>query len=108
MGTDFDQELGDFKSRIDLQSFAASPGYEKDKRESSRRSTIMRNGADKVIVKRNGDGHYIYFSVRDDNDNGTVIDFLQRRKEHEPGRSTQGFTALASRPCGKGSALSCP
>jgi hypothetical protein len=80
MSTDFDSELEAFKSEIDLQGFAATLGYEKDKRESSRRSAIMRNGADKIIVKLDGDGHYLYFSVRDDRDNGTIIDFLQRRQ----------------------------
>jgi hypothetical protein len=66
MSTDFDQELEAFKSRIDLQRFAASLGSEKDKRESSKRSAIMRAGADKIIVKLNGDGHYLYFSVHDE------------------------------------------
>ena len=35
---------------------------------------------DKIIVRRDGDGHWTYFSVRDDTDNGTVIDFVQRRR----------------------------
>jgi hypothetical protein len=30
---------------------------------------------DKIIVKRDSDGHYVYFSVRDDSDHGTIIDF---------------------------------
>lgn len=35
---------------------------------------------DKVIIKRGMDGHYVYFSVRDDRDNGSIIDFTQKRK----------------------------
>ena len=35
---------------------------------------------DKGIIKRGMDGHYIYFSVRDDRDNGTIIDFVQYRQ----------------------------
>lgn len=76
-----DTELEDFKSRIDLREYAASLGYELDRRESSRHSSIMRDkSGDKVIVKRDRDGHFVYFSVRDDRDNGSVIDFAMHRK----------------------------
>jgi hypothetical protein len=51
-----------------------------DRRESWRGSTVLRRGADKIVVKRNGNGHYVFFSVRDDDDHGTLIDFLQRRQ----------------------------
>jgi hypothetical protein len=40
----------------------------------------MRHAGDKIVIKRNPNGHYVYFSVRDDADNGSVIDFAQRRK----------------------------
>ena len=76
-----DTELEDFKSRIDLREYAASLGYELDRRESSRSSSIMRHAADKVVIKRNPSGHFVYFSVRDDADNGSVIDFVQKRKQ---------------------------
>jgi hypothetical protein len=36
---------------------------------------------DKVIIKRSMDGHYVYFSVRDDRDNGSIIDFVQNRQK---------------------------
>jgi hypothetical protein len=34
---------------------------------------------DKIIIKRDGDGHYVYFSVRDDRDHGTIVDFVEER-----------------------------
>src|SRR5258708_35834259 len=74
-----DSELEAFKRRIDLRQFAASLGYEMDRRESWQGSTVLRRGADKIVVKRNGNGHYGFFSGRDDEDHGTLIDFLQRR-----------------------------
>jgi len=74
-----DSELDAFKRQIDLREFAVSLGYEIDRRESWRGSTVLRRGADKIVVKRNGNGHYVFFSVRDDRDNGTVVDLLQRR-----------------------------
>jgi hypothetical protein len=75
-------ELDDFKTAINLSEFAASRSYVLDARASSRNSAVMRNPGDndKIIITRNADsGHWIYFSVRDDRDNGTVIDFLQNR-----------------------------
>jgi Protein of unknown function (DUF3991)/Toprim-like len=78
--TSQDVELESFKREIDLRQFAVSLGYEMDRRESWRGSTVLRRDADKIVVKRNFNGHYVYFSVRDDSDNGTLIDFLQRRQ----------------------------
>lgn len=76
-----DNELERFKTEINLSEFAASLGYALDRRESSRNSAVMRNPkGDKIIIARNeGTGTWIYFSVRDDRDNGTIIDFLQNR-----------------------------
>ena len=74
-------ELDAFKRGIDLRQFAESLGYQIDRRESWRGSTVLRRAADKIVVKRNGNGHYVFFSLRDDDDNGTVIDFVQRRQQ---------------------------
>lgn len=77
----FDSELESFK-HIDLRAYAAAHGYELDRRDSWRGSAVMRNAQDdKIIIKRNAtSGHYVYFSVRDDRDNGTIIDFVQCRQ----------------------------
>lgn len=73
-------ELDDFKARINLVQYAESVGYEIDTRESSKASTVMRSATDKIIVATAPDGHGIYFSVRDDADNGSIIDFVQKRQ----------------------------
>jgi len=77
----YDDELQRFKKEINLSEFSASLGYALDKRASSRNSAVMRHAnGDKIIVARSeGSGDWIYFSVRDDRDNGTIIDFLQNR-----------------------------
>ena len=75
-----------------------SLGYEIDRRESWRGSTVLRRGADKIVVKRNGNGHYVFFSVRDDGDNGTVIDFLQRRQNLSLGAVRQILRPWIGRP----------
>jgi hypothetical protein len=81
MGVAMD-ELERFKTDINLTAYAASRGYQLDRRESSRNSVVMRHPGsdDKIVVSRaEGDRHWIYFSVRDGGDNGTILDFVQRR-----------------------------
>lgn len=73
-------ELERFKREINLVEYAEAQGYEIDWRESSRASVVMRRGDDKIVVATDTDGHGIYFSVRDDRDNGSIIDFVQRRQ----------------------------
>jgi hypothetical protein len=91
-------ELDAFKREIDLRQFAVGLGYEIDRRESWRGSTVLRCGADKIVVKRNGNGHYVFFSVRDDADNGTIIDFLQRRQHLSLGAVRQILRPWIGRP----------
>jgi len=93
-----DAELESFKREIDLRQLAVSLGYEIDRRESWRGSTVLRRGADKIAVKRSGHGHYVFFSVRDDGDHGTVIDFLQRRQHLSLGTVRQILRPWLGRP----------
>lgn len=98
----FDSELENFKRNIDLRSYAAGQAYQLDRKESWRGSSVMRHPVsnDKVIIKRGMDGHYVYFSVRDDRDNGTIIDFVQHRQGLSLGGGTQGAAAVDwSTPC---------
>jgi hypothetical protein len=76
-----DPEINSFKT-IDLRAYAAGQGYVLDVKASWRGSAVMRHvDGDKIIIKRDAaDGHYIYFSVRDDADNGSIIDFVQHRQ----------------------------
>ena len=76
-----DIELEKFKTDVVLPEVAAARGYALDRRASSRNSVVMRHpDGDKIIIARyEGTTHWVYFSVRDDRDNGTVIDFLQNR-----------------------------
>ena len=76
----FDPELESFKTSIDLRAYAASLAYTLDRKDSWAGSAVMRHAdGDKLIIKRDADGHYVYFSVRDDSDHGTIIDFTQKR-----------------------------
>jgi hypothetical protein len=76
----FDPELESFKTSIDLRAYAAGQGYVLDRKDSWRGSAVMRDAqGDKIVIKRDADSHYVYFSVRDDGDHGTIIDFAQNR-----------------------------
>ena len=74
-------ELEAFKTAINLTEYAAAQGYALDAKASSRNSKVMRDArGDKLVIARGEDGHWIYFSVRDVSDNGTIIDFVQHRE----------------------------
>jgi len=87
-------ELEAFKNSVNLTEYAASCGYELDRKASSRNSAIMVDDAgDKVVIARGRDGHWIYFSVRDERDSGSIIDFAQNR-----GAGTLGEVRKLLRP----------
>ena len=80
-----DDELHRFKSDIHFLQYALERyGYQRDRRESSVASHVLRHPAtdDKIVVRKDRDGHWTYFSVRDDRDHGTIVDFEQRRGRH--------------------------
>jgi hypothetical protein len=73
-------ELEQFK-QINLAEYLQhAEGYELDKKNSSQNAPILRNAqGEKLLISRKSSGHYVYCSVHDDSDNGTIIDFLQSR-----------------------------
>lgn len=74
-------ELERFKTDINFVEYASSQGYQVIKKESSKASTVMADGqGDKIVVATAEDGHGIYFSVRNETENGSIIDFLQKRQ----------------------------
>ena len=82
------EELGRFKRSINLTEYAAAQGFEIDRRESSRCSVVMRGpNGDKIVVTVNrASGQWVYFSVHDEGDSGTIIDFVQHRQPLDMGR----------------------
>lgn len=85
-----DTELERFKTEINLSAYAAAQGYQILRRESSRNSVSMKHtNGDKIIIARGHDDHWIYFSVRNDLDNGSIIDFVQKRQGGTLGRVRQ-------------------
>ncbi len=83
-----------FKTDINLTQYAAHLGYEIDRKKSTRSSIAMRKDSDKVIISRRGN-LWVYFSVTDDSDDGTIIDFAEKRTHKsigEIGRELQNWT----------------
>jgi Toprim-like/Protein of unknown function (DUF3991) len=73
-------ELEAFKRDINLVDYALAQGYALDQQASSRHSAVLAHSdGDKIVVARGADGHWTFFSVRDDRDNGSIVDFVQRR-----------------------------
>ena len=73
-------ELERFRHDINLVSFAASKGYAVDERESSRSCCMMRRSdGDKIAIGKAADGHWQYYSFRDERDNGDIVQFVQNR-----------------------------
>jgi len=94
-----DEELRHFK-QIPLADYAAGRGYQLVTRGrthagtwrgSTASSLLMRHPTtdDKIVIRRDDDGHWIYFSVRDGADHGTIIDFVQRRGARSLGEVRQ-------------------
>lgn len=92
-------ELDAFKRDVCLVEYAIARGYAVDRRSSSRCSVVLADSSgDKVVVARAQDGHWIYFSVRDERDNGTIIDFLQHRTGFSLGQVRKELRPWLGRP----------
>ena len=102
MSANQSDELERFKREINLVEFAQGMGYEVLKKESSRASIVMKSGGDKIIVATDqADGHGIYFSVGDESDCGSVIDFAQKRLGGNLGqvrKELRGWMPAAAKP----------
>lgn len=68
-----------FKQDINLTQYAAAQGYQIDRSKSTGSSIAMKHSnGDKVIISKKGP-NWVFFSVHDDSDNGTIIDFIEKR-----------------------------
>ncbi|EAZ88053.1 DUF3991 domain-containing protein [Crocosphaera chwakensis] len=82
LATNQTEELELFKTQINLVEYSQSQGYEIDKKKTSVNCVVLKdNHGDKILVGINqGDNHYFYSSVNDHKDNGSIIDFIQNRR----------------------------
>ena len=89
----------DAVKRMPFESVAADWGYVRDPDASTRANPVLRApGLPKLVTKRLGNGHWVYFNTRDADDNGTAIDFmLNRGLSFADIRARFGAPAAASR-----------
>jgi 5S rRNA maturation endonuclease (ribonuclease M5) len=98
------EELEKFKTQINLVEYAQSQGYQYSSQSSSRNSAVLaHDNGDKIVVATDTDGHGIYFSIRDDGDNGTIIDFVQNRSNLRLGEVRKELRNWRDEPRARGS-----
>ncbi len=76
------EELDQFKSQINLVEYAQNNGYEIDPKKSSTNCIVLKDDrGDKILVGLDEtDNHYFYYSLKNQTDKGSIIDFIQKRK----------------------------
>ena len=76
------EELDQFKTKINLVDYAQNNGYELDQNKSSTNCIVLKdNQGDKILVGLDKtDNHYFYYSLKTETDKGSIIDFIQKRK----------------------------
>ncbi len=86
-----DEELERFKQQIDLSEYAKqSFGYEVDEKKSYANCLCLKSDRDKIFVKQDvKSGNWVYASVTDSNDKGSIVDFLQQRRPLNLGQVRQ-------------------
>jgi hypothetical protein len=72
-------EISRFKAEIDLAAWLESQGWQKDINASCRSSAVLVNGDEKLIVGKQR-GNFVYKNTRTEGDQGSIIDFIQKRQ----------------------------
>ncbi|GFQ82001.1 toprim domain-containing protein [Trichonephila clavata] len=86
-------DLEKVKGEVNLIQHAASMGYVLNKEKSSKTWAVMEKEGDKILIKNspNQNGNWVYKSLSDDQEKGTIVDFMQNR-----GFSYQSICGLSS------------
>lgn len=71
-------EIDKFKEDISLVDFIENCGGVINRHKSTKISYLMDFHDTKLVVKKNVNGHYIYFDLFNQGSNGTIIDFYQK------------------------------
>lgn len=70
----------DSLKRRSIEALAPTMGYIRDDVRSNAKSVTLKSATDRVVIKTAESGHSIYFSLNDDADHGSIIDFVMRRE----------------------------
>jgi hypothetical protein len=91
-----DAELDTLK-RQPFEAVAMNLGYHRLKGETGTSLTLKNGAGDKVIAKLDGQ-HWVYFGLHDRSDNGSVLDFVQRRVGGTLGHARKWLREIAGSP----------
>jgi len=72
-----DAELRKFKELNLVEFLTNAEGWEIDKASSRNAFVLTHSRGDKILVTRKEGGNFVYCSVYDDSNNGSIIDYLQ-------------------------------
>lgn len=72
-------DMDRIKKEANLLAVAASYGFKINKAKTSQNSASMRSESESIIVKKDGDNHWVYFNVHSNSDKGSVVDFIINR-----------------------------
>jgi hypothetical protein len=75
-------ELNDFKTQINLASYLEHMGFTYDQKKSSRNIPVFRGKSEYevFVVSKKPNNHHVYMNPYNDSDSGTIIDFIQNRR----------------------------
>lgn len=81
IGDEIERDISRVKREVNLVKHASSMGYGLDKEKSCRRYAVMAKEGDKVIINTSPgrNGHWLYMSAVNDQDRGTIVDFMLNR-----------------------------
>lgn len=89
-------DIEEIKKGINIVDYLESRGYKVDEKASGDRNRVLRSedGAHKLDVKKNHNGHWVYNNWREQgNDSGTIIDFVMN---HDNLNFTEALKKLRS------------
>lgn len=74
-------DLDRIKKEVNLIQHVSSMGYTLNKHKSSKVWAVMEKDSDKLLIKNstNQQGHWVYKSLVDDQDKGSIVDFMLKR-----------------------------
>ena len=72
-------DLDRLKIDVNLVEVAHLHGYRIFRPKTSVNSIYVKSDNDSLIIKRDSDLHWVYMSVHDSNDKGSIIDFMMKR-----------------------------
>ena len=92
-----DAELHTLKT-LSIETYALTLGYARDPVKSSSRVAVLRRDADKLLITRGQDGHWIYRNERSHADHGSIIDFVMHEQGVNLGEARKQLRAWANLP----------